>query len=151
MGVSGVGEGLAATKFCTMFAIVEESKPCKKDSRMSPLLMPKVRVVRLWLVVGVEMAVLIAELGWRPPYWMGDIKVWLTGLAVLLSAWEYGTTFEVATDADHAKSLASEAAGRERSENEAKSHRKPPHLSLWPSWKNVADPPAYASFAQRCS
>ena len=82
--------------------------------------MPNVNVVRVWLVGGGgEMAVLIAELGWRPPYWMGDIKVWdwFTGLAVLLSAWEYGTTFGVATDEFHVRSLATcsferEAAGR---------------------------------------
>lgn len=82
MGVSGVGEGLAATKLCAMLAIVEEfkpckkdsrmssmliveeSKPCKKDSRMSSLLIPNVNVVRVWFVGGGgEMAVLMAELG----------------------------------------------------------------------------------------
>lgn len=103
-----------------MFEMVEESRHCKNDSRMSSLLIPNVNAVRLWFVGGGgEMAVLIAELGWRPPYWMGVIKawVWFTGLEVLLSAWEYGTTFGVATDELHVRSLAtwsfeSEAAKR---------------------------------------
>jgi len=78
-----------------------------------------VKAERLWFVGDGEMVVLIAELGWRPPYWMGAIRVWVwvTGLAVLLSAWEYGTTFGVATEEFHVRSLAtwsfaSEAAER---------------------------------------
>jgi len=73
-GVSGVGEGFAATKLWIIVEIVDESKPCTKDSRTVVWLILRLSVVRLWVDAGGD-RLAIEELGCRPPYWMGDIKV----------------------------------------------------------------------------
>jgi len=74
---------------------------------------------------------------------------------VLLSAWEYGTTFGVAADELHVRSLAtwsfeSEAAGRNQHEAE-KLVISDAHPCPQPSFLNVVDPPACVLSAQRCS